>query len=100
MIWQKRGPIQSNGGAFDKVILRNNLANDPFAGIPASVTQDHNITNATESDFHGRGETQLYPVKIATTDAIAKGAANITEKDQNARYWRVCVWQAALLRGV
>ena len=74
----KRGPIQSNGGAFTNVILRNNLANDPFAGVPTSATQDHNITDATDALFTDAAHHD-YMLSGTARAAVGAGAANITE---------------------
>ena len=73
-----RGPIQSNGGTFSNVILRNNLANHPFAGVPASAVQDHNVTGATGALFADVSKHDYTPSPSAS-GLRGAGAANVTE---------------------
>jgi len=75
---RRQGPIQAVGGGFEKTIVRNNLANDPFQGVQPAATQDHNITSATTDYFVDAVTPDLnrrnYQLKAASTGAMDKGA--------------------------
>lgn len=74
---RRQGPIQAIGGGFEKTIIRNNLANDPFQGVQPAAIQDHNIAAATPDFFVDAVNPDLgkrnYQLKAGATAAIDRG---------------------------
>ena len=73
----KHGPIQSNGGGFENVILRNNLCSNPFAGVPDHAVKDHNVQNAADAIFvdaaNSASGRRNYQVVKTAVSAIGTG---------------------------
>ncbi len=70
----KHGPIQSNGGPFTGVIVRNNVGNNPFAGVPDAQAHDHNFVMAADSLFADATNPDLAQRNYQLTAAGAQSA--------------------------